>query len=62
MMDLAMMAVAREPSSNQDICQLPPIRNRLIVIMQWEIGTPAPERREQTEIKIEDDSVTLVGR
>ncbi len=61
MMDLAMMGCGTgavlEP---RYINQLPPIRNRLIVTMQGEIGTtPAPERREQTEIKIEGDSITL---
>ncbi len=57
MMDLAMMGCGTgavlEPKY---INQLPPIRNRLIVTMQGEIGTcPAQERREKTEIKIEGD-------
>lgn len=61
MMDLAMMGCGTgavlEPKY---INQLPPIRNRLSVTLQQDIGiTPAQERREHTEIKIEGDSVTL---
>jgi len=55
MMDLAMMGCGTgavlEPKY---INQLPPIRNRLLVTVQNEIGTtPALLRREETEIKIE---------
>jgi len=61
MMDLAMMGCGTgavlEP---QYINQLPPIRNRLNVSVQGEIGTiPAAERREETEIKIEGNCVTI---
>lgn len=61
MMDLAMMGCGTgavlEPKY---INQLPLIRNRLNVIMQSEIGTtPAQERRQETEIKTEGDSVTI---
>ncbi len=61
MMDLAMMGCGTgavlEPKY---INQLPPIRNRLNLTMQGEIGTtPAHLRREQTEIKIEGDRVTI---
>lgn len=61
MMDLAMMGCGTgavlEP---QYINQLSPIRNRLNVSMQGEIGTtPADKRREVTEINIEDNNVTI---
>lgn len=61
MMDLAMMGCGTgavlEPKY---INQLPPIRNRLNVIIQGEIGTtPAQLRREETEIKIEGERVTI---
>lgn len=42
--------------------QLLPIRNGLDVIMQGEIGTsPAPLRRDQTEIKTESGVTLYVG-
>jgi ribonucleotide reductase, class II len=58
MMDLAMMGCGTgavlEP---RYINQLPVIRNHLNVTLQGEIGsTPASERREQTEVKIETNS------
>ncbi len=61
MMDLAMMGCGTgailEP---QYINQLPPIRNRLNVTIQGEIGnTQLQQRREYTEIKIEENSVTI---
>lgn len=61
MMDLAMMGCGTgavlEP---QYINQLPPIRNRLNVRIQGEIGTtPAQKRREVTEINIEGNNVTI---
>ncbi|MEH2251377.1 ribonucleoside-triphosphate reductase, adenosylcobalamin-dependent [Nostoc sp.] len=61
MMDLAMMGCGTgavlEP---QFISQLPPIRNRLNVTVQGEIGsTPVQQRREYTEIHIEGNSVTI---
>lgn len=61
MMDLAMMGCGTgavlEPKY---ITQLPTIRNRLSVNIQGEIGsTPVSERREQTEVKIEDNQVTI---
>jgi len=61
MMALAMMGCGTgavlEPKY---INQLPPIRNRLLVTVQGEIGTtPADLRREQTEINIEGDWVTI---
>ena len=61
MMDLAMMGCGTgavlEP---RYINQLPPIRNRLIVTNQGELGaTPASDRREQTEVKVESDRVTI---
>ncbi len=61
MVDLAMMGCGTgavlEP---QYINQLPPIRNRLQVQVRGEIGsTPAGERREQTEVKIEGNIVTI---
>lgn len=61
MMDLAMMGCGTgavlEPKY---INQLPPIRNRLIVTVQGELGsTPAANRREETEVKIEDATVTI---
>ncbi|HEY9778883.1 MAG TPA: ribonucleoside-triphosphate reductase, adenosylcobalamin-dependent [Leptolyngbyaceae cyanobacterium] len=61
MMDLAMMGCGTgavlEP---QYTGQLPPIRNRLNVSIQGEIGiTPAEFRREVTEINIEGNNVTI---
>ncbi|WP_026733818.1 ribonucleoside-triphosphate reductase, adenosylcobalamin-dependent [Fischerella sp. PCC 9605] len=61
MMDLAMMGCGTgavlEPKY---ISQLPPIRNHLNVTLHGEIGiTPRLERRELTEVKIEDNSVTI---
>lgn len=61
MMDLAMMGCGTgavlEP---QYISQLPPIRNRLIVTVQSEIGTTSvAERRENTEVKIEGNHVCI---
>jgi ribonucleotide reductase class II len=58
MMDLAMMGCGTgavlEPKY---INQLPPIRNRLNVTIQGEIGfTPRLKRREFTEVKIDTDS------
>jgi ribonucleotide reductase class II len=58
MMDLAMMGCGTgavlEPKY---INQLPPIRNRLNVTIQGEIGfTPRLERREFTEVKIDTDT------
>ena len=42
------------------INQLPPIRNYLTVSVDGEIGsTPVTERREQTEVKIEGNQVTI---
>ncbi|PPS43277.1 ribonucleoside-triphosphate reductase, adenosylcobalamin-dependent [Chroococcidiopsis sp. TS-821] len=61
MMDLAMMGCGTgavlEP---QYINQLPPIRNRLNVSITGEIGiTPAIERRENTEIQIVGNNITM---
>lgn len=61
MVDLAMMGCGTgavlEP---RYINQLPPIRNRLQVEVQGEIGiTPISERREETEVKIEGNIVTI---
>jgi ribonucleotide reductase, class II len=61
MMDLAMMGCGTgavlEP---QYINKLPPIRNHLHVQVQGEIGTTLPsQRREQTEVVIESNLVTL---
>ena len=61
MMDLAMMGCGTgavlEPKY---INQLPPIRNRLNVIMQGKIGTtPIHLRHEETKVKIEGDDVTI---
>ena len=61
MMDLAMMGCGTgavlEPKY---INQLPPIRQRLNVVMKGEIGTtPAIDRREQTRVKIEGDLVYI---
>jgi ribonucleotide reductase class II len=61
MMDLAMMGCGTgavlEP---QYINQLPPIRNRLNINLQNEIGTiPAKERQEETIINIEGNTVTI---
>ncbi|MBD2336848.1 ribonucleoside-triphosphate reductase, adenosylcobalamin-dependent [Calothrix sp. FACHB-156] len=61
MMDLAMMGCGTgaiiEP---RYINQLPPIRNRLHVTVQGEIGaTPKEQRREYTEISIQGNEVTI---
>ncbi|MEH1999915.1 MAG: ribonucleoside-triphosphate reductase, adenosylcobalamin-dependent [Nostoc sp.] len=61
MMDLAMMGCGTgavlEPHF---INQLPPIRNRLNVTVQGEIGsTPVQQRREYTETHIEGNNVTI---
>ncbi|BAY92291.1 MULTISPECIES: ribonucleoside-triphosphate reductase, adenosylcobalamin-dependent [unclassified Tolypothrix] len=61
MMDLAMMGCGTgaiiEP---RYINQLPPIRNRLNVKVQGEIGaTPKDQRREYTEISIQGNQVTI---
>jgi ribonucleotide reductase, class II len=61
MMDLAMMGCGTgaiiEP---RYINQLPPIRNRLKITVQGEIGnTPKEQRREYTEISIQDNQVTV---
>ncbi len=61
MMDLAMMGCGTgaviEPKYTTG---LPPIRNRLVVQVQGEIGmTPRPSRREETQVNIEGDRVTI---
>lgn len=61
LMDLAMMGCGTgavlEP---RYINQLPPIRNRLNVSVQDEIGiTPVQQRREQTEVKVTGNTVTI---
>ncbi len=61
MMDLAMMGCGTgavlEPKY---INQLPPIRNHLNVTVQREIGaTPAESRRQETEVKIDGNNVTI---
>lgn len=61
LMDLAMMGCGTgavlEPKY---INQLPPIRNRLLVELQGEIGTtPAQLRREETEVKVEGNQATI---
>jgi ribonucleotide reductase, class II len=61
-MDLAMMGsgtgAVLEPKY---INQLPTIRNRLHVQLRGEIGsTPPQERREETEIKVEGNLVTIL--
>jgi len=61
MMDLAMMGCGTgavlEP---QYINQLPPIRNRLNVTITGEIGiTPAIRRKENTEIQISGNDITI---
>ncbi|MEP6521830.1 hypothetical protein NDA07_08625 [Microcoleus vaginatus DQ-U2] len=61
LMDLAMMGCGTgavlEP---QYINQLPPIRNRLTLTMQGEIGSrPAQSRREETEVKIAEKTATI---
>ena len=61
LMDLAMMGCGTgavlEP---QYINQLPPIRNRLTLTMQGEIGsTPPQSRRQATEIKIAEKTATI---
>jgi ribonucleotide reductase class II len=61
MMDLAMMGCGTgailEPKY---IHQLPPIRNRLVVKQQGEIGTtPVEQRCDQTEVTIEGDRVLI---
>jgi ribonucleotide reductase class II len=61
MMDLAMMGCGTGAVLEQKyINQLPTIRNPLNVSIQGEIGsTPARERREQTEVKIEGNQVAI---
>jgi adenosylcobalamin-dependent ribonucleoside-triphosphate reductase len=61
MMDLAMMGCGTgavlEPNY---INQLPIIRNHLTITLQGEIGsTPVQERREQTDVKIEGNQVSI---
>ncbi len=61
MMDLAMMGAGTgailEP---KHIHCLPPIRNSLHITMEGEIGsTPQDMRREETEVKIEGNKVTI---
>ncbi|MBF2075374.1 MAG: ribonucleoside-triphosphate reductase, adenosylcobalamin-dependent [Synechococcales cyanobacterium C42_A2020_086] len=61
MMDLAMMGCGTgavlEPKY---ISQLPPIRNRITVTMQGELGaTPAEQRQEQTSVIYEGNRVIL---
>lgn len=61
MMDLAMMGCGTgailEPKY---ISKLPAIRNQLNVILQGEIGaTPIEQRREETEVQIEANQVTI---
>ena len=61
LMDLAMMGCGTgavlEPKY---INQLPPIRNRLTVTVQGAIGsTPALERRQETEVKIDEKTATI---
>ncbi|MEG4487496.1 ribonucleoside-triphosphate reductase, adenosylcobalamin-dependent [Microcoleus sp. D2_18a_B4] len=61
LMDLAMMGCGTgavlEPKY---INQLPPIRNRLTLTMQGEIGsTPALSRRQETEVKIAEKTATI---
>ncbi len=61
MMDLAMMGCGTGAVIAIDyINQLPPIRNRLQVKLERELGyTPAGQRRELTEVKIEGNQVYL---
>ncbi|MEH2243826.1 ribonucleoside-triphosphate reductase, adenosylcobalamin-dependent [Nostoc sp.] len=61
MMDLAMMGCGTGAVlESQFINQLPPIRNRLNVTVQGEIGsTPQHQRREYTETHIEGNNVTI---
>ncbi|BAZ28001.1 replicative DNA helicase [Cylindrospermum sp. NIES-4074] len=61
MMDLAMMGCGTGAVLEaQYINKLPPIRNRLVITVQGEIGsTPKQERREYTETHIEGNSVTI---
>lgn len=61
MMDLAMMGCGTgavlEPKY---IGQLPPVRNRLAITMQGGIGqTPADQRRERTQVTIDDHRVLI---
>lgn len=61
MMDLAMMGCGTgailEPKY---ISKLPPIRNKLSVILEGEIGkTNLERRREETEVQIESNQVTI---
>ncbi|MEG4321701.1 MULTISPECIES: ribonucleoside-triphosphate reductase, adenosylcobalamin-dependent [unclassified Microcoleus] len=61
LMDLAMMGCGTgavlEPKY---IDRLPPIRNRLTVTVQGEIGsTPAASRRQETEVKIDEKTATI---
>jgi len=61
MMDLAMMGCGTGAVIEPEyINQLPIIRNRLHIAMQGEVGsTPAGERREQTEVDVASDRVTI---
>ena len=61
MMDLAMMGCGTGAVIEMDyINQLPIIRNRLQVKLEGELGyTPAGQRRELTEVKIEGNQVYL---
>ncbi len=61
MMDLAMMGCGTGAVLEPEyINQLSPIRNKLNITVQGEIGTTPPElRRQETEVKIEDNRVTL---
>ncbi len=61
MMDLAMMGCGTGAVIEPEyISQLPIIRNRLHIAMQGEVGsTPAIERREQTEVDVASDRVTI---
>jgi ribonucleotide reductase class II len=61
MMDLAMMGCGTGAVLEPEyVSQLPPIRNRLHVTLQGEIGsTPAGKRREETEVEIKGDCVTI---
>ncbi|RUT06507.1 ribonucleoside-triphosphate reductase, adenosylcobalamin-dependent [Dulcicalothrix desertica PCC 7102] len=61
MMDLAMMGCGTGAILEAKyINKLPPIRNKLHVILEGEIGaTPLEQRREETEVKVEANQVTI---
>jgi ribonucleotide reductase class II len=61
LMDLAMMGCGTGAVlESKYIDRLPPIRNRLNVTMQGEIGaTPAASRRQETELKISGETATI---